>query len=65
MYSVGADFAPPPIPPSSLMLWKAIFAGGVAGVMSRTATAPMEKIKLLAQVRICRACMKVILICKI
>lgn len=52
VWFTGADFAPPPLPPASLVLWKAIFAGGVAGIMSRTATAPLEKLKLLAQVHV-------------
>lgn len=47
---VGTDLAPPHIPPPSLKIWQTLFAGGVAGVVSRTATAPLEKIKLLAQV---------------
>ena len=48
---VGTDLSPPPIPPPSVSIWRALFAGGVAGVVSRTATAPLEKIKLLAQVK--------------
>ena len=47
---VGTDLAPPPLPPPSIAVWRALLAGGVAGVVSRTATAPLEKIKLLAQV---------------
>lgn len=50
-YSTGSDIAPQHIPPASLTIWHAIFAGGMAGVVSRTATAPLEKIKILAQVR--------------
>jgi solute carrier family 25 phosphate transporter 23/24/25/41 len=46
---VGADFAPPPLPPSSLPLYQFLMAGGLAGVASRTATAPLERVKLLAQ----------------
>ena len=46
----GSDLAPHHIPPSSLVIWRALFAGGMAGVVSRTATAPLEKIKILAQV---------------
>lgn len=45
----GSDIAPPPLPPASLVIWRALLAGGVAGVVSRTATAPLEKIKILAQ----------------
>jgi solute carrier family 25 phosphate transporter 23/24/25/41 len=48
---VGTDLAPPPIPPPSLTIWRALLAGGVAGVVSRTATAPLEKIKLIAQIK--------------
>ena len=47
---VGADFAPPPLPPSSLPLYQFLMAGGLGGVVSRTATAPLERVKLLAQV---------------
>ena len=48
---LGSDLAPPPLPPASVPIWRALLAGGVAGVISRTATAPLEKIKILAQVR--------------
>ena len=48
--SAGSDLAPHHIPPASLVIWRAILAGGIAGVVSRTATAPLEKIKILAQV---------------
>jgi len=48
--TIGADLAPPPLPPASVPIWRALLAGGVAGVVSRTATAPLEKIKILAQV---------------
>ena len=47
---IGSDLAPPPLPPASVPIWRALLAGGLAGVVSRTATAPFEKIKLLAQV---------------
>lgn len=46
----GTDLAPPTLPPPSVSIWQALFAGGMAGCVSRTATAPLEKIKLLAQV---------------
>ena len=36
-----------------MILWRALFAGGIAGIVSRTATAPIEKIKILAQVMRC------------
>ena len=48
--SLGSDLAPPPLPPSSLEIWKALLAGGMAGIVSRTSTAPLEKVKLVAQV---------------
>ena len=47
---LGSDLVPPPLPPPSIIVWRAIFAGGIAGLVSRTATAPIEKIKILAQV---------------
>ena len=46
----GSDLVPPPLPPPSIIIWRALFAGGIAGIVSRTATAPIEKIKILAQV---------------
>ncbi len=49
---VGTDLAPPALPPPSISIWLALFAGGVAGIVSRTFTAPLEKIKLIAQVGI-------------
>lgn len=50
MCLLGSDLAPPPLPPSSLEIWKALLAGGTAGIVSRTSTAPLEKVKLVAQV---------------
>lgn len=47
---VGSDLAPPVIPPPSMKIGLTLFAGGMAGIVSRTATAPLEKIKILAQV---------------
>jgi solute carrier family 25 phosphate transporter 23/24/25/41 len=47
---LGSDLVPPPLPPPSIIVWRAILAGGIAGLVSRTATAPIEKIKILAQV---------------
>ena len=49
-FAPGSDLAPPPLPPSSVEIWKALLAGGVAGIMSRTLTAPLEKAKIIAQV---------------
>jgi len=47
---IGTDFSPT-IPQSGcgLKWWQTVLAGGTAGVISRTATAPLEKIKLSAQ----------------
>ena len=50
VFSAGSDLAPPPVPPASLVIWRALLAGGIAGVVSRTFTAPLEKVKILAQV---------------
>ena len=50
IFCIGSDLVPPPLPPPSIMIWRALFAGGIAGIVSRTATAPIEKIKILAQV---------------
>ncbi len=47
---VGSDQVPASLPPSEVSLWQFMFAGGCGGVASRTATAPLEKIKILAQV---------------
>ncbi len=49
-FLAGSDLAPPPLPPASQTIGLALLAGGVAGVVSRTATAPLEKIKIMAQV---------------
>ena len=46
----GSDLAPPALPPSSIEIWKALVAGGVSGIVSRTITAPLEKAKIIAQV---------------
>ncbi len=50
LFILGSDLAPPPLPPASQAIWLALLAGGVAGVVSRTATAPLEKVKIMAQV---------------
>lgn len=55
----GTDLAPPSLPPPAVSIWQALFAGGVAGCVSRTVTAPLEKIKLLAQVHHPHDCMYV------
>lgn len=49
-FLIGTDLVPHHIPPASMVIWRALLAGGVAGVVSRTLTAPLEKIKILAQV---------------
>ena len=45
---VGTDLAPP-IPPKDLPLYQFLLAGGFGGMSSRTATAPLERIKIQAQ----------------
>ena len=52
MFDAGSDLAPPALPPCSLEIWKALVAGGVAGIVSRTSTAPLEKAKIIAQVNL-------------
>jgi Ca2+-binding EF-hand superfamily protein len=57
---VGTDLAPPLPPPdrnnnkpgtsSLLPVWECLLFGGVAGVASRTLTAPLERVKIQAQV---------------
>lgn len=44
----GSDFSAVP-PPKSVPLWRFVLAGGMGGVVSRTLTAPLERIKILAQ----------------
>ncbi|XP_065067634.1 uncharacterized protein LOC135693173 isoform X1 [Rhopilema esculentum] len=46
---IGSDQVPASLPPSEVPLWRFMIAGGCGGVASRTATAPLEKIKILAQ----------------
>ncbi|CAI7999938.1 Calcium-binding mitochondrial carrier protein SCaMC-1 [Geodia barretti] len=50
----GSDLAPPALPPCSVEIWKALVAGGVAGIVSRTFTAPLEKAKIIAQTQTTR-----------
>ena len=45
---VGTDLAPP-IPPKDLPLYQFLLAGGFGGISSRTATAPLERVKIQAQ----------------
>ncbi|XP_032236106.1 mitochondrial adenine nucleotide transporter ADNT1 [Nematostella vectensis] len=45
----GSDIAPTSIPPTEMPLVQFMSAGGVAGVASRTLTAPLEKMKIIAQ----------------
>ena len=47
----GSDLAPHALPPPSLEIWKALVAGGVAGIVSRSFTAPFEKAKIISQVQ--------------
>lgn len=46
---IGTDLAPAPLPPASVPIWRAFLAGGCGGLVSRTATAPLEKVKILQQ----------------
>jgi solute carrier family 25 phosphate transporter 23/24/25/41 len=48
---MGASDLAPPIPPSDLPTWLFLTAGGIGGCVSRTATAPLERVKLVAQIR--------------
>ena len=48
---IGSDQVPSSLPPAEVPLWRFMLAGGCGGVASRTATAPIEKIKILAQVK--------------
>lgn len=45
----GSDIVPTTMPPAEMPLIQFMSAGGMAGVASRTLTAPLEKIKILAQ----------------
>ena len=45
---VGSDLSPPTISPD--VPWYFAIFGGLGGIMSRTATAPLEKVKLVSQV---------------
>ena len=45
---IGIDI--PALPPTNMPLWRFLCAGGVAGCASRTLTAPLEKLKIQAQV---------------
>ncbi|KNC48213.1 calcium-binding carrier protein SCaMC-3 [Thecamonas trahens ATCC 50062] len=46
--SVGNDFVPD-LPPRHMELWKFLAAGAAAGGVSKTITAPLERIKVLQQ----------------
>eukprot|EP00111_Clytia_hemisphaerica_P004439 TCONS_00012687-protein len=45
----GSDVVPISIPPAEMPLYQFMIAGGVAGIASRTLTAPLEKLKIIAQ----------------
>ena len=47
----GSDIVPTSMPPVEMPLFQFMCAGGLAGVASRTFTAPLEKIKILSQVQ--------------
>eukprot|EP00040_Diaphanoeca_grandis_P007583 m.41484 g.41484 ORF g.41484 m.41484 type:complete len:464 (+) comp18828_c0_seq1:39-1430(+) len=46
----ASDLAPP-IPPTDLPTWLFLLAGGTGGCISRTVTAPLERVKIVAQTR--------------
>ena len=46
---VGSDLAPPVPRGKDIPVWECLGVGGVAGVVSRTLTAPLERVKLAAQ----------------
>lgn len=48
---MGASDLAPPIPPADVPTWLFLAAGGIGGCVSRTATAPLERVKLAAQIR--------------
>lgn len=48
---MGASDLAPPIPPADVPTWLFLAAGGTGGCVSRTATAPLERVKIAAQIR--------------
>ena len=48
---VGSDLAPPIPAGKDIPVWECLVVGGLAGCVSRTATAPLERIKIQAQTR--------------
>ena len=48
---VGVDQMPAPIPPVNMPIYRFMFAAAIAQVVSKTIVAPLEKIKILTQVR--------------
>ncbi len=48
MVDAGSDLAPL-LPNPDLKIWQTVVAGGCAGVMSRSITAPLERVRLAAQ----------------
>lgn len=47
---VGSELSAP-LPPAHMPLWRFVLAGGLGGVCSRTVTAPLERVRIEAQVR--------------
>lgn len=46
---IGSDMAPTALPPKEMPLVRFMAAGGIAGIASRSATAPLETLKIIAQ----------------
>ena len=47
---VGTDMGVP-IPPPNIPIWRFFLAGGLGAIVARTATAPLERVKIIAQTR--------------
>ena len=55
---VGVDQMPDPIPPVDIPIYRYMFSGALAQIVSKTAVAPLEKIKIMSQVRKYISCQK-------